>query len=294
MEGKEQATGQAQNDQLAGQPIPVDSDVIDFASMRNKATGRVPSAATFCGSDDQYPATSYVPKSIPWSSAQVLAGLDRSQVALSTADLGEFKDVLWNDLRSEYDAENFCDYLKRQDAGFSAEFKAFEHVWRRDEFNHYVGFRMLYCMLYDEDEALVEARLRSVPADFKPISHLLADEFVTTLLLAYDEIATTKSYAADHAFYKSWGPDAFHRWIKLVTRDESYHFNNLMRLVEAKHPERIPEIPEHVERFIEWDLNGSEYRGTFVLDHDGHYFNEEFLRDCGNAMNHFFDRRKSD
>jgi hypothetical protein len=244
----------------------------------------VPSAISFCGSDDQYPVTSYVPKSIPWGSADVLAGLDRSHVSLSDAVLREFKPVLWNDLRSEFGAENFCDHLKNQNAQFSSEFKAFEHVWRRDEFNHYVGFRMLYCMLYDEDAAIVEAQLRSVPADFKPIRHMLADEFVTTLLLAYDEIATTKSYAADHTFYKSWGHGAFHSWIKLVTRDESYHFNNLMRLVEAKHQDRISEIPAHVERFIEWDLNGSEYRGTFVLDHDGHYFNEEFLRDCGNAM----------
>lgn len=55
----------------------------------------------------------------------------------------EMKDGLWNDLCSEYDAENFCNYLKTSGIKLSSDFKSFEYVWRRDELNHYLGIFVL-------------------------------------------------------------------------------------------------------------------------------------------------------
>lgn len=248
-------------------------------------------ATLFCGSTDTYPAdTDFQPKSIPWSTHELIGQFRRNDILLDNETIAEVKDGLWNDLCSEYDADNFCNYLKESGIRLSADFKSFEYVWRRDELNHYLGFRHIYSLLYDTPENDIIREVESRPVNFDPIRPMLEDEFKICLLIAYDEIATTKNYSSEYEFYDSFGPRNFLRWIKNVTRDEAYHFNNCMELIGKNFKNRIGEIPELVDKFIDWDLNGGEYKGTFVLDHDGPYFTSEVLNSCGTIMKNYFSR----
>ena len=233
----------------------------------------------------------FVPKSIPWLSSDLLGHLKRNNISLTLQQIKGFETILWNDLKSEYDADNFCNYLKTSALRPSSEFRLFEQIWRRDELNHYHGFRAIYSMLYDESEHEITKRLLSEPADFEPLMEFLGDEFHICLILAYDEIVTTISYAKDHSFYRSFGHPNFLKWIRLVTRDESYHFTNLMEVISRVHPERIPEIPRLIDRIVEADLSQDEYIGTFVLDHTGETFTPEFLKSCADVVRNYFKKR---
>lgn len=250
-------------------------------------------AKLFCGLDITVRSSDYSPRSMPWNSNDYLANVGRTGVLSSSETAENLRPMLWNDLCSEYDAENFCKYLERSGLELSPAFKSFEGAWRKDEYNHYLGFLRIYSRLYDEPEEEVAKRLEHREADFKPIDKFLKDEFTIALLLAYDEIATAKAYSQDHELYASFEDPNYLRWIKLVTRDESIHFTNLTGLINQKHPDRIPEVSQLVSQFIEWDLEGGEYKGTFVLDHEGgDYFTPEFLRDCGRIINHALDPKK--
>ena len=110
--------------------------------------------------------------------------------------------------------------------------------------------------------------------------------FFICLLIAYDEILTTKSYATDHELYLSFGHPAFFEWIKQVTRDEAYHFHNAMEVIRLRHSNRINEIPETIELMLNWDLQKNEYAGTFVLDHD--WYSEEFLNWGASVIRNYF------
>jgi hypothetical protein len=240
----------------------------------------------FCGSADSYPITTFTPKSLPWDSNLLIGNLFRKDVELTDKVLENLKTTFWDNLCSEFDADNFCIFLKEEEFALSDDFKAFEYVWRRDEYNHYLGFRHFYSILYDIPVHDIIAKLNERVVDFNPIKNLLEDEFRICLLLAYDEIATTKSYALDYDFYNSLGHQNFLKWIKLVTRDEAYHFNNCMELIGKNHYHRISEIPKLVDQYIEWDINRTVYQGTFVLDHAN--YSEGFLISSGTIMKKYF------
>lgn len=247
--------------------------------------------ALFCGSADAYPTNAqFHPKSLPWHTDELIGQVRRNEIQLDHSIIDEVQHGLWNDLCSEYDAENFCNYLKTSGIPLSEDFKAFEYVWRRDEFNHYLGFRKIYSLLYDIPEEQLKNEVENRPVNFDPLQSMLEDEFKICLLIAYDEIATTKNYASEYEFYASFGPGSFLRWIKNVTRDEAYHFNNCMELIGKNFRNRIDEIPPLVDSFINWDLNGEEYQGTFILDHDGPYFTREVLKACGDTIKNYFYR----
>ena len=240
----------------------------------------------FCGSSDNYPISQFVPKSQAWSSANLIGHINKSSIELGAEIIEQFQQTFWDNLCAEYDAENFCLFLKTHGVQLSVEFKTFEFVWRRDEYNHYLGFKHIYSILYEMSSELIDAQLKQRSVNFNPIKLLLEDEFKICLLLAYDEIATTKSYAEDYDFYESFGPREFLKWIKLVTRDEAYHFNNCMELIGTNFYHRIAEIPNLVDQFVEWDLARNEYIGTFVLDHEN--YSNEFLLSCANIMKRYF------
>lgn len=240
----------------------------------------------FCGNSNSYPLTTFIPKSIPWNSVELIGSLNKQDVLLSDAVLAEQKNTFWDNLCSEYDAENFCLFLEKKQIPLTSDFKAFEYVWRRDEFNHHVGFRHIYSILYNTPLESINEQLKQRCVNFAPLELMLEDEFKICLVLAYDEIATTKSYALDYGFYRSFGHDHFLKWIKLVTRDEAYHFNNCMELIGKNYYHRIKEIPQLVDNFILWDLSRNEYKGTFVLDHEN--YDEVFLQSCGDIMKRYF------
>ncbi len=219
-------------------------------------------------------------KSVKWDSNELIGKLTKQDIILNNLEVEACRELLWNDLCSEYDAENLCLYLKKCGVIFSNDFERFEKIWRRDEFNHYVGFRHIYSILYDEPINEIDKKISAREVSFEPISSLLEDEFKICLLLAYDEIATTKSYSQDYSLYESFGPQQLLTWIKWVARDEAYHFHNCLNIIREVHAPRLPEVSALIDQFISWDLKGDGYKGTFVLDHEGEYFTEDFLKKC--------------
>ena len=172
----------------------------------------------------------------------------------------------------------------------TSEFDVFERAWRSDEWNHYQGFLTIYAILYNQPEDEVVKLLRQREPNFVPVSRFLDDEFKTCVVMAYDEIATTRAYAMDYGLYDSFGDPRFNQWIKSVTRDEALHFYNCMQVIGLRHRNRIPEITSLISELIDWDLGGNSYSGTFVLDHEGYYFTPEFLQKCGKLITGYFDR----
>ncbi len=242
----------------------------------------------YCGKNIPTVTSGFIPRSIEWNSVDHLRGISSRDIRIEHPEVARLKAPMWNDLCSEHDAENLCVYLEGSGLEFTPEFLAFERVWRRDEWNHYLGFRFIYSLLYGEPEDSIIIRLASQPVDFAPLKEFLGDEFVICLLLAYDEIATTRSYAMDHETYRGFGHPAFLKWIRLVTRDESFHYDNCMQVIRHSYLHRLPELPKLVDRIVEIDVSKKQYQGTFVLDHTGEVFTPDFLTKCGRLIKEYF------
>lgn len=226
----------------------------------------------------------YESKSRPWDALELLSSIKEVSISISQKMREDFEPILWNDVCSEYDAEHFCIMLEQSRLKFSDEFISFEKVWRRDEYNHYLGCRRIYHLLYGENEESITERLKRRQTDFSGMMEFLSDEFNLCLLLAYDELATTRAYHEDVPFYKSLGPKAFHDWIKLVIADEARHYLNSVRVAQVRHRDRLSESQDILLRILEMDLNAHEYKATFVLDHTEPPFTPEMLSDCVNTI----------
>ena len=222
----------------------------------------------------------YKPKSRQWDALELLSKVMPTTINISQQAKEDFEPILWNDVCSEYDAEHFCNMLEHSGLKFSDEFISFERVWRRDEYNHYLGCQRIYHLFYGLDEKSIIFRLKNRHIDFSGMREFLLDEFNLCLLLAYDELATTWAYREDVSFYKSIGPSVFHDWIKLVIADEANHYLNSIRVAQLRHRDRLSEAENILMRILEMDLNTHEYNGTFVLDHTGSPFTPKMLREC--------------
>lgn len=257
-----------------------------------------PFDAEYCGKDaPPLPAGTPV-LAAPWDSLVALTRVARESLRIDPDYVRELEPALWNDLAAEYDAEHFCRYLDdRETAGTlhrSPEFRAFEAAWRRDEWNHTVGYARVYSLLYEVPEAEVLDRLRTRAVDFGPIEHLLGDEFRVCVALAYDELATTRVYHDDLASrYPRFGNRDLLAWMRRVTRDEGFHFANVVRVIRANHADRLRELPGALDDLIAWDEHGGEYRGTFVLDHDGAQYTPEFVAECRRLILRQFPKTRS-
>ncbi len=128
-----------------------------------------------------------IPKSVQWNSLAILERIDPQALKVPDKLLQEVHDIILGDLYAEHDAENFCKYLQ------PPEFKEMEKLWRRDEFNHYLGFRQIYSLLYHKSFREIEWQLAACEPNFIPIKEFLQDEFSICVVLAYDELATTRA-----------------------------------------------------------------------------------------------------
>jgi len=238
----------------------------------------------------------YESKSRPWNALDLLRPLTPADFdRLSAAERAEEEPMFWESVCSEYDAENMCLELeRRRDAGevYSPEFWSFEAVWRRDEMNHYVGFRRLHSLIYGISESDIAAQMEQRAADFSAFGEFLTDEFKLCLMLAYDELATTRSYAEDVPFFKSLGHPALATWIERVRGDEALHYLNALRVAQARFPERLDEGPEIIARILDLDLTPGEYRATFILDHKGPSYTPEILRGVARTLTNVLMRAK--
>jgi hypothetical protein len=216
----------------------------------------------------------------------VLEGLGRDDISLHLEEVTHRKDFLWNAMLTEYDATNLTRYLAMKDSGFSPEFHRFKKAWSRDEWNHYLGFRLVYAVLYNKPEGEIAGELEMESGDFGPIAEFLEDEFSVCLLLAYDEIATFKSYLAEFPFYKAFGDPRVFRWFQRVTSDELNHFLNCLEIIRYRYPARISEVKRTVDVFIDWDCQRHSYSRTFVFDH--YWYSLEFLEQCRQLITDYF------
>lgn len=216
----------------------------------------------------------------------MLQGLGRGGISLHLEEVAHRKDFLWNAMLTEYDATNLTRYLATKDKNFSSEFHRFKHAWSRDEWNHYLGFRLVYAVLYSEPEGEIAGKLEMESGDFGPIAEFLEDEFSVCLLLAYDEIATLKSYLAEFPFYKAFGDARVFRWFQKVTNDELNHFLNCLEIIRYRYSARISEVKETIDLFIKWDSQRHSYSRTFVLDH--YWYSLEFLEHCRELIGDYF------
>jgi hypothetical protein len=217
------------------------------------------------------------PRSRPWSSAEVLAGLDAPR--LRDTEVARHAELLWYDTVTEHDSQHFLRHLgvlRAAGVPFSADFQAFEDAWIVDERNHYDGYRRLLALATGRDEAAIHDDVVSRPVDFSPVHELLRDEFSVCVVLAYDELFTAQSCHKDFALFSSSDP-RLGRWIRLVARDEGYHFLNVVDVLRRNHAHRRREIPAMLDTLMHWDEQERPYQATFVLDHVSDRFTEQSL-----------------
>lgn len=222
-----------------------------------------------------------------WDAQALFRDLTSADIQLSVAAKVVCQEQMWDDMCSEYDAENLCLELERRahtGQVYSPELWSFERVWRRDEYNHYAGFRRLYSLMYGTDEADLDNQMRARPADFSHFGEFLTDEFKLCLMLAYDELCTTRSYAGDVPFYRSLGPAACATWIERLRADEALHYKNALQVALARFPERLAEAPAIIDHIVNLDLHSDSYQATFILDHHGPSYTPDLLNGVAQTL----------
>jgi hypothetical protein len=186
-----------------------------------------------------------------------------------------FKDNLWDEICSEFDARRLAEHIRAARLPLSDAFRRFEDSWLRDEDQHYVGFRRLYSTLYHVPPDEVAARVEARPSTFAALTPFLVDEFHLCVLLAYDEIVTAKAYASDFDMYDALGDRQLSAWIRQVCRDETNHFCGVVGLIKRLHGDRLAGVSVALDELIRFNAGSSPYSGSFVLDHQ--YYAPELI-----------------
>ncbi len=230
------------------------------------------------------PGSEFRPKAGRWDAAAFLSDLTAADVALSPDKISSLREFFWFDLCAEYDALSLHRHLLAGPDVYGAEFWEFATVWLADELNHYRGFRVLYKLLYGESDESIDARLAERKPHFEPLATFFGDEFRLCCLFAYDELATTRAYHLDFELYRSLGHPKFLKFIRRLTRDESYHYQNAVALMRLHPRSRLIEVEHHVDDFVRFDLGGQAYRATFLFDHDWDHIEGGFFRETGEIL----------
>lgn len=227
----------------------------------------------------------YESKSRSWNPLELLEGVLAKDIHLSEDMREEFEYLIWHDLCSEYDAECVGRVLENAGLSFSEEFIAFEKVWRRDEYNHYLGMRRIFHLVHGEDEKSITERLKRRVPDFTDMEEFLIDEFKLCLLLAYDGLVSTRAYGENVPLYRSLGPQEFNLWIQNVRGDEALHYLNSLRVAQTRHRDRLPEAGAILRRILEIDLESKNSQPMFILDHtDLPVYTPQLLRKCADIV----------
>ncbi len=232
--------------------------------------------------------SAFVPVRKPWSSSSMLCEVTSADLE-AAGDFAKTTELLLFDMNTEYDAMNLSAYLDEERAAgrlrLSPEFLAFREAWLADEWNHYEGYRLLYGLCTGKSQKALHEQVVSRPTNFSPVKDYIRDEFSICLVFAYDEFFTARSCVQDFPLFASFKKPELLRWIKLVARDEGYHYRNVVEVIRRRHAHRIPEATDFIDELIEWDLEGGrEYSATFVLDHDESRYTGDELRAIKNKI----------
>ena len=193
-----------------------------------------------------------------------------------------FRDLLTHEIFSEYDASLLAKHVKAVGLALSDDFRSFERSWLADELRHHRGFRHIYAGMYGDSIREIDATLARRSGQFEAIYRFLEDEFGLLVLLGYDEIVTTKAYARDFPIYDSFERPEISRFIRLVARDEAFHFQRILEMLGSRYEDRISELPAMLDLIVNADKGEQSYRDTFVLDHHG--FPSELLASASTLM----------
>lgn len=215
--------------------------------------------------------------------AKLIDSVREHAARLAPKQRKELQEILWADLFSEYDARYLSAYVRTLHAPLGQHFWACEEQWGRDEELHYLGFRSVYSAAFGRSFESLELELaaRAAQVDFEPIADLFEDEFSTTCLLAYDELATVRAYRASFDQYALLGPEMM-KFVRKVTADEGRHFRNFMKLLREEHSGRLDELPAIIQRIR--SREGQAYGNTFVLDHDDGVWSDAIFDDAAAVL----------
>lgn len=232
----------------------------------------------------------------PWNSADLLSDIQLSDLRKANR-MEHAEELFLFDMNTEYDAMNLFAHLRAKTADgykFTQDFWAFINAWRADEWNHYIGYRMLYSLCTGRTAADLHAEVKARPFDFRPVETFLSDEFKICLVIAYDEMFTIWSCKQDFELFDAFGKPRASRWIRRVARDEGFHFQNALEVVRRQHADRIGEAAEFLDSILHWDLESHEYKSTFVLDHEEWRYDRDMLIGLKNKIITHLKTGKSD
>ncbi|MBB4189037.1 hypothetical protein GGE07_005717 [Sinorhizobium terangae] len=228
-----------------------------------------------------------------WSSLDVLGPDGSAPVGKWTELAEERRPYFEHDMSSEYDSIHLLNYLKSQGMLLSDGFKTLHEAWLRDEQNHYAGLREIYHRLYDTPREEIDRKIKGRIPDFRPIAHLIQDEFSLLVAVAFDEITSARAYAYDRDTYTALGGEPFLTWVKYAGRDEGVHARNALELLKYAHGHRLNELAERVDAICQYELAGDlHYHGTFLFDHDTDDFSKELFVESGRTLCSFFNHER--
>lgn len=239
-----------------------------------------------CGLGDPGGSSVATMRAVAAPSTALLDGVTTESLRFAAADFAPLRSTMEKAIHAEHDAELLCKELERRVAAgaltLTPAFRAFEHAWRRDELDHTIGFAQVHGAIYGEDPRAILEGLRARRADFVALDAFLRDELSLCLLLAYDELATTRSYARDwHDLYPRLACEQVTTWIQRVAADEARHYHNLLEVLRGEHRGSLRRAPGILDAILEADLLRPRYQATFALDHDDpSVFPEAELRAC--------------
>jgi hypothetical protein len=250
-------------------------------------------------SASRLPPASAAPQTLPrirqsgWSPEALFATAesDPRPRGLSHALREQLHGSLWHSLSSEYDARHLSAFLRAAGLRLSDAFWALEAAWAEDEQKHYRALRWLYSRVYSVDERELDAQLARRQPDFAALRPLLVDEFSLCVVLAFDELASSRSYARDRVRFRPLGPTVV-RLLGHAARDELWHCLNALDLLRALHAQRLSEVPALLSRVIAHDTSPQfRYGATFLLDQLLHPTYGEtdaaFLCDCRDRVERY-------
>ena len=215
------------------------------------------------------------------------------------ADLGDpqaldaLRTSIWHSLSSEYDARHLSAFLRGSGLRLSDAFWAMETAWAVDEDKHYQALRWLYARLFSVDESSLDAQVAARQPDFSALAPLVPDEFSLCVVLAFDELASARSYARDRSRPGLGSVGA--RLLHHIAQDEFLHCRNALDILRCCHRDRVPDVQDVLSRAIAHDACPQfRYRATFLLDQGMgpgvHDIDIEFLHACAMRIQKYINK----
>lgn len=196
--------------------------------------------------------------------------------ALPQAQKRFLRDLLWNDVSTEYDARFLSAWLRGQEVKLGYFSKAFwqtHDLWAAEEERHFAGlFAVLQSVFPGRDW---QAKLASRSATFEHLEPLLQDEFSVLVAGAFDELVTVRAYRANLHVYGLVGP-LFLDFVLLMIADEALHYARFLRRLQEDHSSRSGEA-KNIIRGARAISSAEPYGATFLLDHKDPEYTTELL-----------------